>query len=146
MARYLMIAWVLIIITLSSIPNIPTIKIHTPSREIRLDYLIHFTEYGFLAFVTFLAFAGNGFRIPVRKGILLTVSLILFALADEFHQKLIPGRSFNVNDIYSNISGIILTTVFMVVVLRVIARGTFSKVLFNRKVRKGGAKYAKSKH
>ena len=100
MARYLMIAWVLIIITLSSIPNIPTIKIHTPSREIRLDYLIHFTEYGFLAFVTFLAFAGNGFRIPVRKGILLTVSLILFALADEFHQKLIPGRSFNVNDIY----------------------------------------------
>jgi VanZ family protein len=120
-SRYLLIAWVIIIITLSSIPNIKTISIHTTSKEIRLDYLIHFIEYGFLAFITHLAFAGNNFRIPVRKALLITGCLILFAVADEFHQKLIPGRSFNVNDIYSNITGIIVVAVVTVGVLRVIA-------------------------
>jgi VanZ family protein len=77
---------------------------------------MHFIEYGFLAFITFLAFAGNNFRIPVRKAILITGSLVLFAVADEFHQKLIPGRSFNVNDIFSNISGIIVITGFTLLI------------------------------
>jgi VanZ family protein len=88
---------------------------------------MHFIEYGFLAFISFLAFAGNNFRIPARKALLITVCLILFAVADEFHQKLIPGRSFNVNDIYSNISGIVVITVIMVVVLRVIAGREFNR-------------------
>jgi len=115
-SRYLLIAWVLIIITLSSIPNIRTISIHTTGKEIRLDYLMHFIEYGFLAFITFLTFTGNDFRIPLKKVILITVSLVLFAVADEFHQKLIPGRSFNVNDIVSNITGIIVISLFTIVI------------------------------
>jgi len=121
MSRYLLIAWVLIIITFSSIPNVKTLSIHTTSKEIRLDYLIHFIEYGFLAFITFLAFAGKNFRVPLRKALMITGCLILFAVADEFHQKLIPGRSFNVNDIVSNISGIIVIAGVTVGVLRVIA-------------------------
>ena len=116
-SRYLLIAWVIIIITLSSIPNIKTISIHTTSKEIRLDYLMHFIAYGFLSFITLLAFAGNNFRMPFSKALLITGCLILFAVADEFHQKLIPGRSFNVNDIYSNITGIIVIAVVTVGVL-----------------------------
>jgi VanZ family protein len=120
-ARYLLIAWVLAIIIVSSIPSVPVLKIHTAKAEIRLDYLIHFCEYGFLAFMAFLTFAGNEFKISYKKFIFITICLIAFAILDEFHQKLIPGRSFNVKDILSNIAGILATLIFSVVVFRKIA-------------------------
>jgi VanZ family protein len=117
-ARYLLIAWLLTIIIVSSIPNIPTLKIHTTRAVIRLDYLMHFCEYGILTFMAYLSFAGNEFRIGYRKFILIAASLIVFAVLDEFHQKLIPGRSFNVKDIMSNITGILAVTIFILVVFR----------------------------
>jgi VanZ family protein len=120
-ARYLLIAWSLTIITLSSIPNIPTLKIHTScGAVIRIDYLIHFCEYGLLTFMAFLSFAGNEFKITYKKYILLILSLILFAVLDEYHQKLIPGRSFNIKDILSNVTGILAVTAFTVIVFRLI--------------------------
>jgi hypothetical protein len=119
LARYLLIAWILIIITLSSIPNVPTLKIHTSGGAvIRLDYLIHFFEYGLLTFLAFLSFAGNEFKIIFKKYILIIISLIIFAALDEFHQKLIPGRSFNIKDIISDVSGILVVTVFTIFVFR----------------------------
>jgi VanZ family protein len=57
-----------------------------------------------------------------KRWILLTVGLILFAILDELHQKLIPGRSFNIKDILSNISGILAVLVFCIVVFRMIIR------------------------
>jgi VanZ family protein len=119
-AKFILIAWLLIIIILSSIPNIPTLKIHTARTEIRLDYLMHFCEYGVLTFMAYLSFTGDEFRINYRKFILIAGSLILFAVLDEFHQKLIPGRSFNVKDILSNIAGILAVTVFTMGVFRLI--------------------------
>lgn len=121
-ARYLLIAWILTIITLSSIPNIPTLKVHTARAEIRLDYLMHFCEYGILTFIALLSFAGSEFKINYKKYILITWSLILFAVLDELHQKLIPGRSYNMKDILSNISGILTTVIFSVIVFRSIVR------------------------
>jgi VanZ family protein len=117
-ARYLLIAWILTIIILSSIPNIPTLKVHTARAEIRLDYLIHFCEYGVLTFIAFLSYAGSEFKINYKKYILITVGLILFAVLDELHQKLIPGRSYNIKDILSNISGILAAMVFTMIVFR----------------------------
>lgn len=117
-ARYILIVWILTIIVVSSIPSIPTLKIHVAKSEFRLDYLIHFCEYGVLTLMAYLSFAGNEFRINYRKYVLIAVSLILFAILDEFHQKFIPGRSFNVKDILSNISGILAALVFCAVVFR----------------------------
>jgi VanZ family protein len=121
-ARYLLIVWLLTIIIVSSIPNIPTLKIHTAKAEIRLDYLMHFCEYGLLAFLTFLSFAGNKFRIKYGKVLIIVVSIILFAILDEFHQKLIPGRSFNTKDILSNVTGILAAMIFSIVIFRLIAK------------------------
>jgi VanZ family protein len=120
-ARYLLVAWVLAIIFVSSNPSIPTLKIHTAKTEIRIDYLIHFCEYGILAFMAFLSFAGNEYKMSSGKLILITLGLILFAILDEFHQKLIPGRAFNTKDILSNILGILAALLFCVVVFREIA-------------------------
>ena len=117
-SRYLLIVWIFAIIFVSSTPSIPTLKIHTAKAEIRLDYLIHFCEYGVLAFLAFLSFAGNEFKMSYRKFILITMGLILFAILEEFHQKFIPGRTFNTKDILSNISGILVTLPFCVLVFR----------------------------
>jgi len=117
-AKYLLIIWVLMIIIVSSIPSIPTLKVHTARSVIRLDYLIHFFEYGLLTFMAFLHFVSSEFRLNYKKIILITVSIILFAVIDELHQKLIPGRSFNVKDIISDIAGILAAVVFCVLVFR----------------------------
>lgn len=121
-SKYFFIAWMIIIMTVSSIPKLPVMKIETEKGIIRLDYLIHFCEYGSLAFFAFLTYAGRNFRISLKRYLTISAGLILFSLADEFHQKLIPGRAFNLKDIYSNIAGIIAGLVFCVVVFRILER------------------------
>ena len=99
----------------------PTLKIHTAKMEIRLDYLIHFCEYGSLAFLAFLAFIGDDFKVNHRKFALITILLLAFAVLDEFHQKFIPGRTYNIMDILSNITGIVAAVIFCLVVFRMIS-------------------------
>jgi VanZ family protein len=114
LAGYFLVFWVMIIIYVSSIPSLPSIKINTGKVEIRLDYFFHFFEYGVLAFLAFLSFTGKELKMSYRKFLLVTACLILFAILDEFHQKLIQGRSFNYKDIASNIIGIIAVMVFCI--------------------------------
>jgi VanZ family protein len=121
-SKYIFIAWMIIILTVSSIPKLPAMKIETERGIIRLDYFIHICEYGSLAFLAFLSFADNNFRLNLKKYAFLTAGLILFSLLDEFHQKLIPGRTFNVKDIYSNLTGIMSGLIFCVVVFRYLQR------------------------
>lgn len=117
-AKYFLAVWIIAIITVSSVPSIPTLKIHTQKADIRLDYLIHFLEYGSLAFLAYLSFAGKDFRVSALKYLILTVCLIIFAMADEWHQVIIPGRTFNPKDLISNLAGIAGGLVFCVVVFR----------------------------
>lgn len=121
-ARYFLIAWLLTIIVLSSIPNIPTLKIHTAHKEIRLDHLMHFSEYGILTFITFLSFAGNKFKMNFRKIILISVSLTVFAYLDEFHQKIIPGRTYSIIDFLSNASGIVVIAIVTILIFNTIRK------------------------
>jgi VanZ family protein len=118
----MLISWLLTIVIVSSIPSIPTLKIHTSRSEIRLDYLIHFCEYGVLAGMAFLTFTGKEFRVDYRKFIVITMSLILFAILDEYHQKLIPGRAFNMRDIFSNLAGVLAALVFCLIAFYQIRR------------------------
>ncbi len=127
-ARYLLIVWVIAMISASSTPNIPTLKIHTARADIRLDYLFHFLEYGALTVLSFLTFAGEGFFIGIRKNLVITMMLIVFAILDEYHQKLIPGRSFNYKDILSNLTGIISGLVFCIAIFRMIRTSHLHKI------------------
>lgn len=121
-AKYLLLAWALTILIVSSIPNIPTLKIHTARAEYRLDYLMHFTEYGILTFVTFLSFAGTRFRVKFIKIFLITLCLALFAVMDELHQKLIPGRAYSIRDIISDVSGVVAMTFFSLIIFRAVRK------------------------
>ncbi len=117
-AKYVLAVWTVTIISVSSIPSLPALRIHTSRTEIRLDYLIHFCEYGFLSFMAFLSFTERSFAINYKKMLIITACLTAFALIDEFHQKFIPGRSFNPRDILSNITGIIAVLIFSLLIFK----------------------------
>jgi VanZ family protein len=79
---------------------------------------MHFCEYGVLAFMTFLSFAGEEFKIRFRKFMFITAFLVLFAALDELHQKLIPGRTCSINDVASDVTGVLAAIIFTVLVFR----------------------------
>ena len=121
-AGYSFIFLIIAVITVSSIPSVPTLKIKTAHSSIRLDYLIHFCEYGALTFLAVLWKAEKDFSFSLRKFLIIAGLLILFAFADEFHQKFIPGRTFNIKDIVSNVAGVIGGLLFCVSVFRIVAK------------------------
>jgi len=120
-SKYLLVIWIVIVIGVSSIPNLPSPKISTGKVVLRLDYIFHFCEYGFMTFLTFLTFVRKDFSAEFKKYFFITFCLIVFAIADEYHQKLIPGRTFNLKDILSNLSGILAGLLFCLIVFRIIA-------------------------
>ena len=126
-ARYLLIAWVAIIIILSSIPNIPTLKIHIAKSDFRLDYFMHFGEYGVLAFMAFLSFAEVEFRINWKRFITVAIGLVVFAILDELHQKLIPGRTCSIRDVASDVTGVVVAILFTLLVFRSVIFGVEKK-------------------
>lgn len=119
-APYILVLWIIIIAVVSSLPALPVLKIHTSKKDIRLDYLIHFLEYGSLAFLAFLSSADKNFRMKSTTWLIVLLCLTVFALADEYHQVFIPGRAFNTRDIISNISGIAGGSLFSYFLLRII--------------------------
>lgn len=121
-STYLLAAWMTAVITVSSIPSLPTLKLETESSVIRLDYLIHFMEYGIMLVLALMAFSDRLFGIQPRKLVIVTAGIVLFAIVDEFHQKLIPGRSFNVKDILSNITGITSGVIFYLLILKMLKK------------------------
>ncbi len=120
-AKYLLISWLVVILVISSIPYLKTPEIHSGKIVIRLDHLFHMLEYGVLAVLAFLSFIGKRFAPYKNNYLITTVLLVLFAIGDEFHQKLIPGRSFNPGDIMSNITGILAGLVFCILIFRKIS-------------------------
>lgn len=116
-SRYILAAWVIAMVAVSSTPNIPTLKLHTAHSDIRLDYLIHFCEYAFLGFMAYLAFSKDFTANPGRF-LMITLGLVVFAIADEYHQKLIPGRTYNIRDTLSNLLGIVAALVFCILAFR----------------------------
>ncbi len=105
-ARYFLVLWILLIILFSSLPRLPEINIKTDNFSLRVDYIIHLLEYGSLTFFTILTFAPAEVKLLARKVLIVFISLLFFAMADEFHQLIIPGRSFNPVDLIFNVLGI----------------------------------------
>ena len=80
-----------------------------------------------------LSFAGKEFKLSYKKLMLIIASLIIFAILDELHQKLIPGRAYSIRDIASNVTGILAATIFTLIAFRVIRNSVkkSSKSLLN---------------
>ena len=79
--------WAVIIITVSSIPNLKT-----PSLDfIAMDKVAHFAEYFILGL--FLAYGLNKMNIGKREVFWISACVAgLFGILDELHQLVVPGR------------------------------------------------------
>ena len=94
-----------LIFIISSLP-----RITPPPLGFRFeDKVYHFLEYSIFSFLLFLAFfkAKTDF---FRKNVFLLSSLIgiAFAYSDEFHQRFVPGRSYDLFDFLADCLGVVL--------------------------------------
>ena len=110
--KYLFWTWLLLILTFSSIPELPGPDFEMKNSILRLDYIIHFIEYFVLVSLLLFWRGGRDYRIGTRFILITLIGGIVIATLDEYHQIWIPGRTFNPVDMYSNYAGI-LTGMFI---------------------------------
>ncbi len=115
--KYLFWIWLILILTVSSIPDLPGPELTTEDTLLRWDYLIHGIEYFFLV-MFFLFWQGNKMsRISKSFALFTLIGVLLIATLDECHQIWIPGRTFNPMDMYANYTGIVIGSLFSLIVL-----------------------------
>ena len=99
--------WFIMVIILSVLPGTPKSRINLWGLDFRMDYVEHLVVY----FILGLLYVNRKRRL-VSETTLIKVLYILmwmiFAIVMELVQKFIAGRSFNPNDMYYNVIGIIL--------------------------------------
>ena len=106
-SKYFFYVWLLIILIISSLPQIPILRIKSTKLNvnIRLDYLVHFWEFFILA-VFFVLWRLNK---NSQQALHLWISYISIglglSLVVEIYQNLIPGRTFNIIDSLFNCLG-----------------------------------------
>ncbi|MCD6565454.1 MAG: VanZ family protein [Bacteroidales bacterium] len=114
--------WLLFILVISSTPNLPDLKLNIDESTIRIDYAIHFIEY-FMLVCFFLIWR---IKINLNPTITIVLLTLLIGMAtgfiDEFHQKIIIGRTFNPIDMLSNFLGVITGVVTVTLYLKIINR------------------------
>ena len=114
--------WLLIILGMSSTPNLPDLKLNIDESTIRIDYAIHFIEY-FLLVSFFLIWRIKNNLNPTIIIIFLTLLIgMATGFVDEFHQKIIIGRTFNPIDMLSNFLGVIAGVAAVTLYLKIISR------------------------
>ena len=98
------------VIALSSIPNLnpPEIKV------LAADKVLHFIEYGIFALLAFRSFSNFGNNAPINRALFLSAAfLCLFAVFDEYYQRFIPGRHFDIYDIITDVGGAMLVLLLL---------------------------------
>ena len=97
------VIWASLIFYLSSIPNLKT----GLEYDFILRKIAHVTEFFILTFFLYRAFKGS-FDIGVFQLFIYPAALsFLYAVSDEFHQSLVPGRSPAVRDVFIDTIGIL---------------------------------------
>jgi VanZ family protein len=115
-ARILLAFWVITVIVLAILPNLPVPKIGGKPIPIRLDYPVHFLEHTLLSFLAVISFVKNLSDIqPFRITFLF---IILFAVFMEMLHIVIPFRSFEFQDLLLNILGVFIGTLIAILSLR----------------------------
>jgi len=103
------------VIALSSIPHLKP----PPIRLLATDKLIHFIEYGVFAWLAFRSFSNVRTLSGVNRATLVSALFIcVFAVFDEYYQRFIPGRFFDVYDILTDVCGALLVLLLLWVRLR----------------------------
>ena len=90
------------IITVSSIPNLKAPQL----KMLAFDKMAHFLEYAVFAWLTIRSFSQIGPRVSDNQAFFLAALFVsLFAVFDEYYQRFIPGRQFDIYDIIIDVCG-----------------------------------------
>lgn len=109
---HLFVAYLIAMLIASSLPNVPNTRIQIGEDSVfRLDYLLHFMEYSVLTGLFLLYLASADFQLTRMRWIVGVSICLVIATADEWHQLLIEGRSFNPVDMLFNFGGIFISIV-----------------------------------
>jgi VanZ family protein len=91
-----------LILGISSISNLPAPKLGL----LRADSIVHFLEYAIFAFLLFRSISHLSPKLRLPLAALLTLlALSLFAMADEYLQSFIPGRTSDIYDVLADLAG-----------------------------------------
>lgn len=108
-ARILLAIWLILVVVLAIIPDLPVPRIGGKPIPLRLDYPVHFIEHLLLAFLAIISFITS--QKQKRKISFVLYALIIFALLIELIQVFLPFRSFELKDLGLNIAGILTGTI-----------------------------------
>ncbi|UCG62917.1 MAG: VanZ family protein [Candidatus Zixiibacteriota bacterium] len=93
------------IIAVSSIPHLRGPSIEIPGA----DKIVHGIEYGVFAFLIFRSFFNFSDNFSLRGTLACAATfIVIFAVFDEFYQRSVPGRQFDVSDMIADIIGALL--------------------------------------
>lgn len=98
------IAWMGVIFTLSSIPDLKT----DLKEDFVLRKIAHISEFAILTFLLFRAIIID--RPKINKAIIYSLIIALFyAFSDEFHQSFVKGRECSFRDVGIDSIGVLIT-------------------------------------
>jgi len=107
-----LLAYAVLVLGVSSIPNLksPDVPAFLP-----LDKVAHFVEYAVLAFLALRSVE----RLVRKCAVAWTFAFAaVFAVVDEYHQKFIPGRQFDVVDLVADLAGAAMALVLILIIRR----------------------------
>ena len=110
----ILLAWLVLIFALSSIPN----ELAPSSHTLPIDKVAHFIEYAVLAFLL----VGVGRRVaPDRRAtpaiVVAAIALsVAYGITDEWHQGFVPGRDPSLTDLAADAVGAIAGALIALVV------------------------------
>jgi VanZ family protein len=102
-----LIAWVVLIFGLSSIPGLSSDNISFPAG---FDKIVHFFEYAIFAMLYYRGLSYGGVRIRWSILIVVVSSGIAVAALDEMYQSYIPGRDSSFMDLVTDSAGVVAGT------------------------------------
>ncbi len=107
LSNFLFWFWLITVTILAVIPKTPKSQIHAWGLNFRIDYMEHLVVYFLLGMLFVIKKKQDNKLKNLNRG-LFYLLWISFAIASETIQIGIAGRTFNPNDMYYNIAGILL--------------------------------------
>lgn len=109
----LILYWIVLLFA-TSVPDnaIPTTGVS--------DKILHFMAYFVLGVLLNLTLAfQNKYKLLQNKSVIATLILgSMYGIFDEVHQYFIPGRSMELFDLMADFSGLVLATVFVILLMK----------------------------
>lgn len=112
-----LIGYAVLVLVVSSLPNLKSPDVD----GFAFDKVAHLGEYAVFAFLAVRSWRRLVRRRPEVWALAFT---LVFALADEFHQKFIPGREFDPGDLLANAAGALVGLVLTLSIRRRSSRTT----------------------